>query len=829
MGQARITSPYQGARRGLQSDYCENGYHESSAPLKLRHHLLLILFFWVLAILITFPLVLNLGGQIIGHHTGDAYEMGHHIWWFKYAIQNGEPLFYQTLLAYPDGIQGISLWSNPTQFFPAWALAFVMPVAAAYNVQVLLTMALNGWAMAFLMRFLLQRESSAPLPLIHLPSVLAGVIFMSFPTFQGHLFGGHAGLMVMWPVPLLVWALYRLIDTRRSADFARAVLFFLLSPGGHTLQVIYVLLPLMGLFWLWMLVRRDWRGLLNVTLVGLIGGLLLIIFLIPVVQDTFGSEAYTGDGGYVRFSTDLLGIVTPSFEHVLFGQLDFTHQVLGVNIIESFTYLGIVAGVLALIAAWTRRSARYWVALALLTWALALGPVIKVLDAPLTFRLDDYESYITSPAALLYQLPGLSLARTPARFTFAFALAVAALAGYGAFTLMNRWPKRGRALLVIAGLFALFEYQAFWPYATVTADVPPAVQALRTRDDVRAVMDMPWGNLLAAKEGMFLQTEHHKPLIAGQVTRGTPVSPAKLTLLEETLDPALMNADGVDVVMLHKRYASDTLIKNLRDSFGSPTYEDERLALFDVPDTQAAPQFVSIGARDTTSERPVWHFYAPAAGWYRFEAALSSPNTDARAIALRLNDAIITRATLTDAPTPLDLPLYVDSAGYHTLTLDVVPRCPRPITPNTLICPLAQVTGAQLTPLDATSSDAAPITFDDRVTLDAWQVTRDSDSLTLWLAWSFDAPRSAFDVRFIKVLDADGQPIAEVDAAFARVYPLEAGERRFESLTLPLESRGDAPLSVYVGWYTLPDVTRFAVLSPVDGASDGWARLAVLE
>jgi len=793
--------------------------------LKLRHHLYHGLFFLALAILITFPLVLNLGGQILGHHTGDAYEMGHHIWWFKYAIQNGEPLFYQTLLAYPDGIQGISLWSNPTQFFPAWALAFVMPVAAAYNVQVLLTMALNGWAMGFLMRFLLQRESSAPLPVIHPPSVLAGVIFMSFPTFQGHLFGGHAGLMVMWPVPLLVWALYRLIDTRRPADFARAVLFFLLSPGGHTLQVIYVVLPIMGLFWLWMLGRRDWRGLRNVTLVGLIGVVLLILFLIPVVQDTFGSEAYTGDGGYVRYSIDLLGIITPSFGHVLFGQSNLTRTILGVNIIESFTYLGIAAGVLAIMAALTRRSARYWVALALLTWALALGPVIKVLDAPLTFRLDDYESYITSPAALLYQLPGLSLARTPARFTFALALAVAALAGYGAFTLMNRLPKRGRAVLIIAGAFVLFEYQAFWPYATVPADVPPAVQALSTRDDVRAVMDMPWNNPLPAKYGMYLQTEHHKPLIAGQVTRGTPVSPAKLTLLQETLDPALMNADGVDVVILHKFFASRALERRLRESFGVPTYEDERLALFDVPDTQAAPDFLTHGLNADTFATHDIYFYAPRAGWYAFDAVLHSVDADALMSEARLNNAVVWRDTLTREPSPLALPLYVDSAGYHTLTLQSESRCARRITDESPRCPAIHAESLRLTPVESAPNAEAPIQFAEGVTLDAWHVTRDSESLTLWLAWSFDAPRSESDVRFVKVLDADGQPIAEIDTP----SPLDAGERRFESLTLPLESGTDAPLSVYVGWYTLPTVTRFAVLSEVDGATDGWARLALME
>lgn len=799
--------------------------------MKLRHHLIHLVFFLALAVGVTFPLVLNMGGQLIGHHTGDAYEMGHHIWWFKYAIQNGEPLFFQTLLAYPDGIQGISLWSNPLQFFPAWAFAFVMPVAAAYNLQILITMALNGWAMTLLMRGLLRRESGdAPLPALHLPSILAGVIFETFPTFQGHLFGGHAGLMVMWPVPLLTLALYRLIETRRPRDFALAVLFFMLSPTGHTLQVIYVLLPIMGLFWLWTLIRRDWRGLLNVTLVGIVGGVLLILFLIPVVQDTFGSAAYTGDGGYVRFSTDLLGIVTPSFEHVLFGRFDFTHRILGVNIIESFTYVGIVAGGLTLIAALTRKGARYWLALAALTWVLALGPIIKLLDVPLTFRLDDYAAYVTSPAAPLYQLPGLSLARTPGRFTFAFALAVAALAGYGAFTVINHWPRTGRAALIALGVFAVFEYQAFWPYATVPADVPPAVAALAERDDVRAVMDLPWGNLLAAKEGLYLQTWHQKPLIAGQVTRQTPVSPAKLTLLEETLDPALLDDAGADVLILHKRYASDALNARLRERFGAPAYEDERVALFDVPDTQTVPQFVVTGAESIQQlERGDWYFYAPRAGWYTFEAALDSPNSEARPLEAALNNAVIWRGQASSTSQQMNLPLFVADAGYHTLTLRITPPCPQPVVPETLTCPLARVTDAQLT--QTSDADAqTPIAFADGITLESWDITREGDALDIRLAWAFDSARRDSDIRFIKVIDAaTGQPVAEVDSALKRDYALYAGERRFESFTLALPQDAPAALEVYAGWYALPDVTRYAVLSQVEGAADRWARIAVLE
>jgi len=225
---------------------------------------------------------------------------------------------------------------------------------------------------------------------------------------------------------------------------------------------------------------------------------------------------------------DLLGIVTPSFGHVLFGDLAYTGRVLGVNLPEGYSYLGIAAAILSIIAVGTHQAARWWLVLALVAWLLALGPVLKLFDTPLTTRIDGYPVTFAPPWAFLYQLPGFSLARTPGRFTFTLALAVAALAGYGAATV---WARLGRgrvagALLLGMTAVAVFEYQAFFPQYTVPADIPAPIAALRDRDDVRAVFDVPWGNLLAAKQGMYLQTAHEQPLIAGQVTRRTPVSGA---------------------------------------------------------------------------------------------------------------------------------------------------------------------------------------------------------------------------------------------------------------------------------------------------------------
>lgn len=798
-------------------------------PRSWRLWLLVFLGYLGISILITWPLVTDLSGQFIGHDTSDAYEMGHHIWWFKYALQTGEPLFYQTLLAYPDGIQGISLWADPLQFFPAWAFAFVMPIAAAYNITILLTMALNGWAMWWLARYLLRRTDETPSnnPQSEIPALLSGLVFLAFPTFQGHLFGGHAGLLVMWPVPLLVWALFQLVEPAAVHSrgvmlrrFFLAVLLFVMSPFGHTLQTIYVLMPLMGMFLLWRLFRRDWRGAAYVTGVGLVGGIILLIFLIPVIQDTFSTEAYAGEG-FAEYSADLLGIVTPSFMHPFFGQFEYTRRVLGVNLIEGSTYVGIAAALLAFIAALRRRESRWWLLLALLSWLLSLGPLVKLFDQPVTLQIADTETYLALPWAWVYNLPGFSLARTPGRFTFTLALAVAALAGYGMAVLWGWLVGRGRALQIAVAaalsLFVLWEYQSFWPYPTLPADVPQAVKALAERDDVRAVMDVPWGNLLAAKDGLYLQVWHQKPLIAGQVTRRTPVSPAKLNFLETTLNPALLGEVGVDIIILHKTRADMALQTRLRDVLGQPTYEDERLALYEIPaSTEAAASTYLLPDGTRFDDAAETYFYAAAPGWYDFNGTLAASNRD---VSLYL-DGLIIHQWQVSGETSFAVPFYVNQSGFYTLRLALTPPCPAQFDPS-LTCKSLRFEPSGDAPLIPRENvlDSA-VEMGDGLSLGAAYIPDELDvteSLPVDLFWQFASLRAESDVRFVHVLDSDGQQVAGFDSApGAR----NAGDALAERVLVDTSALSTGTYEVYTGWYSYPDLQRFPVLANTPRAQD---------
>lgn len=776
--------------------------------MKRRYHLAVFGLFLLVAVGITWPLVTQLDTRIAGFGYSDAYEMTHHIWWFQYALHTGQPLFEQPLMGYPNGIEGVTLWSNPLQFFPAWLFALVVPVAVAYNVTLLLTMALNGWAMFVLARHLTGQAG---------PALLAGVVFLAFPTMQGHLGASHGGLMVQWPVPLYVLALLRLRATPSARGLLATALLFILTAFGHTLQILYVTLPVTALFALTLIIKREWAAFWRVAAACLIGALALGAFLIPVAQATFGTAAYTDAGGAVRYSADLLAAVTPSFLHPLFGRLGYPHRVLGINIDEGYAYVGIVAAVLAVLALVRVRAARWWGLLALGVYVLSLGPLLKLYDQPVRLTIGGNETFLPLPSALFDALPVLNLARTPGRFNFALALALAALAAYG---LSVVWPRLGRrarwGFTALLAALVLFEYQAFWPLPTVSAAVPAEITALREADDVRAVFDVPWDNLVAAKQALFLQTAHQQALIAGHVTRSTPVAPAKLMLLQATLDPALLQNAGADLVIIHREYDPDnTLYDRAEDRLGEALYRDDDYAVFRVPAAEPPTQpALLLTDALTITDKAHSYLWTPEPGWMMFNAALSA---DDRTAVLRLDGATLGRWQV-NGQQSVRVPLPL-SAGYHTLTLSVEPACPQVFSPA-LRCQTLEI--HRLTLGELVEGESAAVGYGGGVVLVAAQVAPASgDHLPVWLWWQFTARRSENDIRFVHMVNETGTLVAQVDGTLGVRAPGDALAEVVE-LALPPDLP-DGTYSVYAGWYTYPDAVRFPVLADVPGAQNGYA------
>lgn len=638
-------------------------------------HGLIYGFYLLVAVIVTLPLVSVFATRFAGHPFGDTYELARHMWWIGHALRTGQPVFEQPLLAYPDGLDGALLWSYPLQSFPAWLFALFMPLPAAFNLSVLLRLALNGWAVYLLALHVTRHRLAA---------LLAGVIFLAYPSFQAHLAAGHTGLLALWPTPLYIDALLRLRESGERRWFALAVVFFVMSQWGSTQLLIFTLFPITLMFALLLLFQRDWLMLRRLTLVVIVGALISLMFALPLLLTTLTEPVWTQPTtGAVDYSIDLLGVIAPSFYHPLFRDNALSARVIGVDPFEGASYIGVLAGTLALIGTIFRREARWWLALGVLAWVFSLGPLLTVYDQVVTVQLDGYATYIALPWAALLNLPVVSITRTPGRFDFTVGLAVALLAAFGVMWLW-RW-RLARLLYPLLLILIVFEYQFFWDVnapalPTLPGVVPAPIAELAGRDDVRAVFNLPWNHLLAAKQALWLQTGHQQPLIAGHMTRQTPVHPAKLAILQATLDPALLDQAGVDVVILHKEWddpdgATEAFT---RATLGEPFYEDARYAAFNVPPPPAEPvtQFVALLPHDTTIAATIEAYvYAPSPGSARLNLRLHSTDERERTVGLYRDDVLVAR-WIVGADFDVTVPLRFAEAGYTLLILTVEPPCP---------------------------------------------------------------------------------------------------------------------------------------------------------
>ncbi|MDE0610707.1 MAG: hypothetical protein OXH77_12460 [Anaerolineaceae bacterium] len=783
-------------------------------PRMRKHWLPVYCFYLFCAALITWPLVTRMDTHLAGLQFRDSAERAHHIWWLVHALRTGQPLFWLPNLGWPDGMAGITLVGHPLQHMPAALLALFLPLLIADNLSLLLQIALMGLAMYALGLHLARG--------CRIAALVGGLVFMAASTFQAHLGDGHNVHHSLAFAPLFVLALLRMKSaTGRSRRrwFVAASLSFALVSGGHALNAIYMMMPLAFVLFLQGLLRRDWQGLVQLLAVCLAGAFLQFLILLPVFGETLGHQAYTGAGGDMRFSLDLLGIVTPSHFHPLYGHLEHALPVLGDRPAERSAWVGFIPGALAL-AALARGRGRLWLGLALISWVLALGPFLKLLGEPLTVLVDGRSSYVTMPQVLFESLPVLNIERTPGRFTYPLALAVACLATLGmALPPSRRWLQGRRRRLVattVLLILILFDYQWYWPLPTFDATVPAEIAALGQRPGLRAVLNIPGQYRDQRNAAMWLQTAHGLPILGGQVTRHSPVNPARLLLLRETLDPALLRAAGADIVILHLRYATQEQIELAGARLGPPIYLGEDYAVYETPETDAGPvQFVPPAAtqRFTVSTRVP--LYSPQTGWLDVSADQVEGNRDLQVL---LDSTPLQRwSSFRGRPRTRIVSLPLQAEGWHMLTVRAVPVCN--IVPDPVLeCPKVELNNFRLEVVPATILQAR---FDEGVELLAGSIPARAfagEDLTVRMHWDVAQGRDSFDVRFIHVLDDNGQMVAQSDETLGS---LPAGDQIADRAILPLPaSLPPGNYSVWLGWYRVPEIRRLPLIEPGGLAGD---------
>jgi hypothetical protein len=479
----------------------------------LRLHLLPLALYALLTAIVTYPLIFHLRSRIISFE-GDALMNLWGYWWAREALLGGHNPYETPLLYAPYGAPLYLHTLNLANGIFSLPVGLLFGTTAAYNFVVFLSLILAAY-FAYLLVAHISGDRAAGL--------VGGVAYAFGAYHLTHLLD-HANLISSGWLPAYLLCLLRALDAggrRRTGWAALAIGALVLLTLTDWLYVLFAV-GLTAIIAPWHAVaRRSAVPLAVAAAIGLPWLLLATPLLLATAAEVRSGITELPTLGVVRtYSADLVSWVIPSTRHWLFGELARrVERESSAPFVEGDIFLGFVPLALALYAAFAaRRRAALWLAVAAIFFVLALGPNLHVNGA---WRFGAEDRAIPLPYLWLYDLPGLSVARTPVRMSLVVALAVAILGGLGLAALFGRWPAlgrgRARAALVTALIAILLAEQLTIPYPLRATAVPDFYHQLAASDEPGAVLEWPI-SYKRARSNLY-QTVHGRPIMPGYIAR----------------------------------------------------------------------------------------------------------------------------------------------------------------------------------------------------------------------------------------------------------------------------------------------------------------------
>lgn len=371
----------------------------------------------------------------IGHGADPQGLMWLMAWW-PHAIRHGLNPFYSQAVWAPQGVSLAWTTCMPLLSLVLAPVVLTMGPAFAYNISVLLAVALAGWCAFILCRAVTNA---------YWPSLAGGYLF-GFSSYMLGQAGAHLNEMLIFPVPLFALLLirgFRADISRRS--LVAGVALLTVAQAGLALEVFATMTVFAVIAMLIVLITGSAadrnRLTATVPLVAL-GYAIAVAALSPYFYYMF-ALGYEHGAIYspLLYSTDLVNLLVPTAMTEL-GQLPALQAISGRflgTIYEAGGYVGIP---LALVAAafarrnWNERWARLLVIFLLTAMIFSFGPFLLV-GGRVTLPL---------PGAALMLLPLVGKA-LPARFM---------LYGFLALALMTTiWLATSRSSSAVRVLAAL--------------------------------------------------------------------------------------------------------------------------------------------------------------------------------------------------------------------------------------------------------------------------------------------------------------------------------------------------------------------------------------
>lgn len=471
----------------------------------LYRQLAIAALFVILTVVLTFPAILQVSGDVIGS-GGDPWQA---MWRFEdkwqqltRAQESGtlvDFLQYEFLGGGEARLINLSVW--PWMWLH---LMFGQPVA--YNLIYFLSFAIAGLAMYHLVRFILQ-SASEPLTTRQreAASVVAGIAYMFLPFHVAHSQGHFGAMQTQW-LPLV--AIASILFVRRPSLLRAVVLILLLVIQAwsehHYLLWLLLLAVIASLYYQRSILAQLRPVYLRTLATATVAALLIGVSYAPTIRQAVqaASTLTPGVDQTVRFSADLFAFFLPAPFHPWWGNFFYTiyGQNFTGNVTEATQFLGLIP--LLLVIFFYRqvplRPKFFWALTAIFFGILSLGPWLHVLG---------HVTPIPLPYYLLQHLPVFSAIRAVARAGAMVGLSMSVLLGL----VLATQVRRPLSFLLVA-VAILVEF-LFYPIPTQSARLHPVYQEVATLAG-STLLEIPAAtNYLVASQALYASRHHGKAVI----------------------------------------------------------------------------------------------------------------------------------------------------------------------------------------------------------------------------------------------------------------------------------------------------------------------------
>jgi len=556
----------------------------------------------LLAIAVTWPLILHMQDRVPGWYIADNYEYLWKMWWFKHSIIDlrTNPLLAPSIL-FPTGFSLAYAEITPLHTVLGLPLTALFGEVTTYNIFAIASFVITGWAVYSIV-FRWTGSARA--------GIFAGILVVMNPY---HLvrYGGILPLMAIEGLPVFLLGLEGWIASRKLPWIALAALGYLLAAWAS----IYYAFGLLLLGPSYLIVRlatvrqqlNDRRTLAHLAI------LLSLILMVSVplalpylrLREHVSLAIPLQDTDY--WSASLTDYVLPPGLHPLWGGW-VMQEALGVPAeysqiaLEFILGTGYVALLFAIYGSHKPPAKAKWAVLVFTGVALilSLGPTLHVgrhpvvIPAPravvdgfnhwmdsIGLSLPAHESYaplashgltVPLPALLLrWLVEPLTGMRAWNRFAAFTSLGLSLLAGLG----FAHWIKeelgpansRLRARLLPLAFIALAVFE-LWPRSIPLQPIAPRPVDLwlAAQPEQGSIMELPLTSALSAPQ--MLYTRYHRKPIA--FAYGT-----FLPYWYRQQYPELERCPASDCLARLRRWGVDFVLLNLSDSSGGPSLEEK--------------------------------------------------------------------------------------------------------------------------------------------------------------------------------------------------------------------------------------------------------------